>query len=71
MNTQWKHDILKFKTYLFPYMSPCSQVLLQEYTYLYNFAQQKNFLVASVLAEAPLNISFRRSKTEDKITTWF
>ena len=40
--------------------------LAQQYPSLYNIVQRKNVLVATVLAQRPLNISFRRSFNEGK-----
>jgi hypothetical protein len=40
--------------------------LAQQYPSLYNIVQQKNVLVANVLANTPLNISFRRVLTGNK-----
>jgi hypothetical protein len=42
----------------------------QEYPSLYNIVQRKNVLVENVLADAPLNIVFRRVLCDNKWNDW-
>jgi hypothetical protein len=44
--------------------------LAQQYPALYNIVQRKNVLVATVLAQNPLNIAFRRAFNENKWNQW-
>jgi hypothetical protein len=44
--------------------------LAQQYSSLYNIVQRKNILVATVLAQTPLDISFRRDFNEHKWNQW-
>jgi hypothetical protein len=44
--------------------------LAQQYPSLYNIVQRKNVMVAPVLAQTPLNISFRRAFSEHKWNQW-
>jgi hypothetical protein len=44
--------------------------LSQQYPSLYNIVQHKNVLVSTVLAQTPLNITFRRSLNEPKYIEW-
>jgi hypothetical protein len=40
--------------------------LAQQYPSLYNIVQQRNVLVANILADTPLNIAFRRMLSGNK-----
>jgi hypothetical protein len=44
--------------------------LAQQYPSLYNIVHHKNVIVAHVLAQTPLNISFRRLLNGNKWTSW-
>jgi len=44
--------------------------LMQQHPSLYNIVRRKNQLVADVLRTRPLNISFRRALTGDKLRLW-
>jgi hypothetical protein len=44
--------------------------LAQQYPSLYNIVQRKNIMVATVLAQTPLNITFRRSLNDYKWNQW-
>jgi hypothetical protein len=44
--------------------------LSQQYPTLYNMVQHKNVLISTVLATAPLNISFRRGLNDKKWLQW-
>src|SRR3954464_11275943 len=44
--------------------------LAQQYPSLYNIVQHKNVLVSTVLANTPLNISFRRGLNDHKWLEW-
>ena len=43
---------------------------MQQHPSLYNIVRRKNQLVADVLRTRPLNISFRRALTGDKLRLW-
>jgi hypothetical protein len=45
-------------------------LLANQYPSLYNIVQHKNVLVATVLAQSPLNICFRRGLNDHKWNAW-
>jgi hypothetical protein len=45
-------------------------LLAQQYPSLYNIVHHKNVTVAQVLAQSPLNITFRRILNDNKWTAW-
>jgi hypothetical protein len=44
--------------------------LAQQYPSLHNIVHRKNVLVATVLAQTPINITFRRTLNDHKWTQW-